>query len=91
MHSIDDDINTIAIQKMSAFETYIAIIKGYCGQVLLYVTKAFANGGLVWSNLVMLISGIFTTICALKLIKIAQKTGIYSYSQIVKLILGRNG
>lgn len=59
------------IRKMTAFETYIAIIKGYCGPVLLYVTKAFANGGLAWSNAVILVSGLFTTICALKLIKIA--------------------
>lgn len=58
------------IKKMSAFEAYIALIKGYCGAVLLYASKAFANGGWAWSIATMLFSSLFTTLCAIKLIQI---------------------
>ena len=32
-------------RKMSAFETYIALLKGYCAIAILIMPKAFANGG----------------------------------------------
>ena len=76
---------------MNAFQTYIAIIKGYCGAILLFTPKAYANGGLIWSNLVLVVSGGFTTVCALKLIQIAKKYQCYSYSKITKKALGWKG
>ena len=66
--------------KMNWFETYLACIKGYVGAGILFLPKSFANGGMVWSALVMCFSGWVTTICALKLIRIGQKMNCYCYS-----------
>jgi len=68
---------------MTAFETYLTLIKGYCGATLLFVSRAFANGGWLWSTFSMVASGIFTTLCASKLIQIGQKYQVFSYSSIV--------
>jgi uncharacterized membrane protein YkvI len=76
---------------MTAFETYIAIIKGYCGPSLLYVTKAFSNGGFLWSAMALIISGVITITCALKLIKLGKHFKCFSYSQIVLNSLGPKG
>jgi hypothetical protein len=56
------------VRKMDATETFIAIIKGYCGAVILFTPKAFAKGGFLFSSLTMVVSGIFTTFCAKKLV-----------------------
>lgn len=68
------------IKKLSAFDTYIAIIKGYCGPILLFITKAYDNGGWCFSSICMIVSGIFTLVCALKLIKIGKHYRCYCYS-----------
>ena len=53
---------------MTAFQAYIALIKGYCGAGLLYATKAYANGGFVWSNFTVIFCAFFTTVCGVKII-----------------------
>ena len=60
--------NTTNIKKMNAFETYIALVKGYCCVVILFIPKAFTNGGWLWGNVCILISAWFTTMCARKLV-----------------------
>ena len=55
---------------MTAFQTYIALIKGYVGACVLFTPKAYANGGYLFSTFAIFFSGWFTTICAVKLIKI---------------------
>lgn len=44
-------------KKMNAFETYIAIIKGYCALMILVLPRAFGRGGYVFSPIVMMLSG----------------------------------
>jgi hypothetical protein len=82
---------TAKIQKMTAFQTYLALIKGYCGACVLFTPKAFANGGWFFSIVAIILSGWFTTICALKLIRLGVKMDCYSYSEIVKKSFGKNG
>jgi amino acid permease len=57
-----------SVKKMNEFETFIAIIKGYCGAVILFCPKAFGNGGYLHGMACLAFSGVFTTICAKKLI-----------------------
>ena len=56
------------VEKMNAFETYIAIIKGYVGAGILFMPKNFSNGGWAFSTLCLVISCWLSTICAIKLI-----------------------
>ena len=76
---------------MTWFQTYIALIKGYCGACVLFTPKAFANGGLIFSPVALLISGLFTSICAIRLIRLGQHFNCYSYSEIVKKAFGQKG
>lgn len=53
--------------KLSPFEAYIALIKGYCAMTILMLPKAFANGGWLASLVFLIVSGLLTTLCAIKL------------------------
>ena len=55
--------------KMNAFETYVAIIKGYCALMILVLPRSFQNGGYAMSVAVMGVSAYIQYICALKLVK----------------------
>mmetsp|Transcript_28543 Transcript_28543/g.20626 ORF Transcript_28543/g.20626 Transcript_28543/m.20626 type:complete len:89 (+) Transcript_28543:677-943(+) len=76
---------------LSPFETYIALIKGYCAMTILMLPKAFANGGWMASSIFLVVSGIVTTMCAIKLAESGLKLGIYSYSLIVEKTFGNVG
>ena len=76
---------------MNAFETYIACVKGYIAAGILFLPKAFSNGGIVFSTFAMCFSCYITTVCALKLIKIGQKMNCYSYTLIMKKTFGTKG
>ena len=54
--------------KLNQFETYIALIKGYCAILILFIPGAFLQGGYVMSSALMLASAFVTTICVSKLI-----------------------
>ena len=73
---------------MNEFETYVAIIKGYCGAAVLLCPKAFSNGGYLYSVICIAVCGLFTTLCAKKLIECGQKYQCFSYSLIVKKAFG---
>lgn len=65
---------------MTAFQTYVALVKGYCGACVLFTPKAFANGGYIFSSISMILAGILTTVCAVKLIQVGQHMNCFSYS-----------
>ena len=85
------DTQTSQLTKMSAFQTYIAVIKGYCGACVLFTPRAFTNGGYAFSCLTLIASGMLTTLCAVKLINVGQRLDCFCYSQIVKKSLGQRG
>lgn len=87
--ALDKQVNKVT--KMNETQTFLAIIKGYCGAVLLFCPKAFSNGGWAYSTFAMLVSSYFTMICALKLIACGQRYECYSYSLIVQKALGKSG
>mmetsp|Transcript_12477 Transcript_12477/g.20973 ORF Transcript_12477/g.20973 Transcript_12477/m.20973 type:complete len:217 (+) Transcript_12477:520-1170(+) len=82
---------TKVIQKMSWFQTYVALVKGYCGACILFTPKAFANGGYLFSPIALCISGLLTSICAAKLIQLGQRYDCFCYSAIVKKCFGQQG
>ena len=64
------ETQTKELTKMSAFQTYVAVIKGYCGACVLFTPRAFTNGGWAFSCVALMLSGMLTTICAVKLINV---------------------
>jgi len=73
---------------MTAWETYIALIKGYCCIVPLMMPRAFMQGGYVFSPVVLIASCFITSFAALKLVKVGQILGISSYSLVTLKVLG---
>lgn len=71
---------TRELKKMDAFQTYVAVIKGYCGACVLFTPRAFTNGGWAFSCVVMVLSGMLTTFCAVKLIHVGQRLDCFCYS-----------
>jgi len=49
---------------LSPFEVYIALVKGYCVILILIIPRAFVTGGLLMSAILMICSGITSTLCA---------------------------
>ena len=78
-------------RKLSPFETYIALLKGYCAIAILIMPKAFVNGGWAASALLEVAAALITTICAAKLVQAGLMLKMYSYSLIVEKALGTKG
>jgi amino acid permease len=69
---------------LTAFETYIALIKGYCVILILYMPGAFKMGGIIASPLLILASAFVTTVCVAKLVKVGLALDTFSYSRAVE-------
>ena len=78
-------------RKLSPFETYIALLKGYCAVAILLMPKAFANGGWAASAALEIAAAVITTACAAKLVQAGLMLKLYSYSLIVEKALGTKG
>jgi len=68
--------------------TYIAIIKGYCAILILFIPSTYVNGGWAASSILFIFAAWISTICVIRLIESGLKIGIYSYSGIVERALG---
>lgn len=73
---------------MSAFATYIALMKGYCALMILVLPKAFMRGGWAFSAGTMGISAFIQIIAALKLVEVGLHLNITSYERISHKALG---
>ena len=62
------EIEVRQARKMTSFETYIALIKGYCGISVLLMPRAFQHGGWFASAGMEIGSAFITTLCAAKLV-----------------------
>ena len=82
---------SIAERKMSPFETYIALIKGYCVLLVLILPKAFASGGFLASSILLIVSGVFSAASACLLAEAGQRENLYSYSLLVHRAFGPTG
>lgn len=77
--------------KLSPAATFFTLIKGFVCTGCLYLPKSFINGGWAFSCATMIMSGLVTTLCALKLIETRRKLGCNSYTQIGYILFGNPG
>ncbi len=66
-------------RKLTDFETFVALIKGYCSVLILFIPGAFIMGGLYASSLLMLASAAVTTVCVVKLVAVGLLLETFSY------------
>ena len=76
-------------RKLSACETYIALIKGYSVLALLVTPRAFANGGYIFVAAIEIFSAILTTYCIMKLVDVGLYYDSFSYSSVVQKAFGK--
>ena len=78
-------------RKMTWGETFVALLKGYCAIAILVMPKGFVTGGWAASSILEVASAVVTTICAVKLVSVGLKEGVYSYSLIIEKAFGSKG
>ena len=81
---------------MGVTHTVLAILKSFVGSAVLFLPKGFDNGGLVLSNLLLMLMAAVTVFCVGRLLECAQtlKTrGLQdcTYSKIAFLTMGNHG
>ena len=67
------------LRKLTPFETYVALIKGYCSISILLMPKAFVGGGWLVSAVFEILSAAFSTYCVTKLVQVGLEHKIHSY------------
>ena len=82
---------SIIERKMTPFETYIALCKGYCILLLLILPKAFAGGGYIASSLLLIASGVISAAAATMLVESGLQEGIFSYPRLIERAFGKTG
>lgn len=76
---------------MNTTQTFFTIVKGYCESNLLFVPRAFVNGGYIFANVQLVVTSSLMALCAVKLVHIAQEHKIYNYNEIVRRAFGPFG
>ena len=82
------DRNTVKT-KLTNFETYIALLKGYCVISVLLCPKAFVNAGWGMASIFILASGVISLLACNELVDTGLSLKIYSYPLIVQQVLGK--
>ena len=73
---------------LSPFEVYIALVKGYCVILILIIPRAFVTGGYIMTAILLMVSGVISTLCANLLVKAGLQSQLASYSELTGEKLG---
>ena len=76
-------------KKLSNFETYVALMKGYCVLSILLCPKAFSNAGWGMASIFIISSGVISLLACNMLVDTGLSLKIYSYPLIVQQVLGK--
>lgn len=77
--------------KLTPFQTYITLLKGFIATGILYLPTEVQAGGYAFSALGLFLSFIFTTLCMFKLMEAKNKTNCRSYKDVGKKAYGSKG
>ena len=78
-------------KKMTKFQAFMALCKGYCAINILVLPKQFDNGGWLVGIAAICLAAAFVIMTALKLLQCGLSTGIYTYPGIANKALGVKG
>lgn len=81
----------IKVGKVGAGKTFIALVKGYLGVVILIAPKCFLSGGYIGSPIALILSAMLSTYCSLRLVEAGLKTRIMNFSAIGQRAFGKVG
>ena len=79
------------VGKLSPWQTYFSLLKGFVCTGILYLPKNFRNGGWAWALVSMVLSFFMTLFCMIKLLECKQRTPGGSFTDIGMKALGLKG
>ncbi|ODV95637.1 hypothetical protein PACTADRAFT_28339, partial [Pachysolen tannophilus NRRL Y-2460] len=74
----------------STFKTFLLLLKAFIGTGVLFLPKSFSNGGLIFSNLMLLVFSLLSYYCFVVLINVRLITNVSSYGNIGLILYGQN-
>lgn len=80
-----------AVQKLGPCATFLTLIKGFVCTGVLYLPKAFINGGWAISIVMMVLSAFLTIYCAFLLLEVRAKLKCSNYTEMGQTAYGRWG
>lgn len=72
----------------SVGKTYFLLLKAFIGTGVLFLPKAFANGGITFSSVVLLFLGYINLHAMLMLVEVKDKLGVAGYGEIGHSLFG---
>lgn len=78
-------------QLLNGMETYCTLLKGFVATGMLYVPKAFVDGGWLFSSVCMAVAAMLTAHCGLLILDARRKGRAKSYSDLALITLGPSG
>ena len=79
------------IKKLGPCASFLTLFKGFVCTGILYLPKAFINGGYAISIAMMIGSAILTIYCAMLLLEVRKKLGSSNYTELGQTTYGRAG
>ena len=68
------------IKKLGTWQTFLTLLKSFVCTSVLYMPKAFVNGGWLMTSIMLSLSACMTIFCGLLLLEVRKKTGLANYS-----------
>lgn len=82
--------NTSSQQGTSAGKAFFLLMKAFVGTGVLFLPKAFSNGGMGFSLILLLVVGILTLHCMLLLVDTSRELGGLSFGDMGERLYGAN-
>lgn len=76
-------------KKSSNFKAFLLLLKAFLGTGIIFLPKAMSNGGLLFSNLMIVSFSIVSYYCFVILIETTKKCGVSGYGDIGEQIFGK--
>lgn len=74
---------------VTTFKAFLLLIKSFIGTGILFLPKAFSNGGLLFSTFTLITCGLYSYWCYYILVKSKQATGVSSFGDIGLKLYGK--
>lgn len=71
-------------------KTFFTLLKAFIGTGIMFLPKAFRNGGILFSSITLIVVSLITTVCFRLLLQCRQKFGGGGYGELGESIVGRH-
>lgn len=73
----------------STVKTFFTLLKAFVGTGIMFLPKAFRNGGILFSSITLVMVSLITSVCFHLLLKARQRCGGGGYGELAEAIVGK--